>query len=208
MASNDPVGQWDQDGGAQRGTAPRKKHRIHPAPNIEREQEEACYREAGVDHVRRAVDHVLDTPAHGIPGTVRAVPADLPLDEVIAILLEGGVGALAVVGEAGDLAGVITPTAVLRAVAEQLVGPLRLTAADCAAPARSKLQPDDAVRHALAQTDVRGETWHIPVVDAEGRPVALLSPAGILRFLVSELWPDGMGCTLTAPPEASAREGG
>ncbi|MHC5021212.1 MAG: CBS domain-containing protein [Planctomycetota bacterium] len=205
--SSDPMGRWEQDGGALRAPRPAARP-VRPAANSEREQDEACYREAGVDQVRRAVDLLLDTPARGIPGRAHIVPADLPLADVATILLDGSVGALAVVDEDGVLTGVITPTAILRVVLDRLTGPLPLTAADCAAPARSRLESADAVRHALAQTEVGGNAWHIPVVDGDDRPVALLSPADVLRFIVSELWPAGMGCTLTAPPEAAAREGG
>jgi CBS domain-containing protein len=201
------MGRWEQDGGAP-PPAEFPTRPIRPAANSGREQDEACYREAGVDHVRRAVDHVLDAPARGIPGTLQAVSSDVPLERVIDILVGGGVGALAVVDEAGGLSGIITPTAALRAVAECLTGSMRLTAADCATPAQLRLQPADPVRHALAQTEVGGQSWHIPIVDADDRPIALLSPSDVLRFMVSELWPAGMGCTLTATPEATAREGG
>lgn len=202
---------WEQEGGARRAPTIQRVPMTPATPEhkgIEIEEADNRYRESGQRRDRRALDAALEGPAQSIAGAARTVRTDATLAEVVAALGERGVHALAVVDAAGALTGVISPAAVLRAIAGRSGAAPEPTARDLASAVRLLLRTRDPVRHVLAQGEVGGSDWCIPVVNEAGRPVALLAAADVLRYLVAELWPRGIAATLTPRPEALAREGG
>ena len=131
-------------------------------------------RRRGIDLTRRSVVDLLDTITVGEVMTPdpMVVPADMPVEELSALLLETGHHGLPVVDGNGRLAGIVTLSDVQRSAAS---GDVDQTVADIATLSPITCFPDQTVREALEQLRGR-ELGRLPVVDRvdPGRVVGML----------------------------------
>jgi CBS domain-containing protein len=167
----------------------------------EDEDESALAREAG-----RLGEGILGCAIRALePKSAVCVTEDTPIRDALALMVERDIGAVLVERE-GKAIGIFTERDVLRRVA--------LGAVDSSRPLREvmtkdpeTLGPDDGIAFALNKMVVGGYR-HVPIVDDEGRPLALLSLREVVSFIV-ELLP---GRVLNLPPdprlEAHSQDGG
>jgi len=165
------------------------------------EDESALAREA-----RRLGEGILGSSVRDLePRTAVCVGEETSVQEAVRLMVENRIGALLVERE-GRAVGIFTERDVLRRVA--------LSAADPSRPVREvmtedpeSLGPDDAIAFALNKMIVGGYR-HLPIVDADGRPLAVLSLREVVAHIV-ELLPGRM---LNLPPdprlEAHSPDGG
>lgn len=125
------------------------------------------------------------------PRSPLTVAPEASLSEAVAIMRERHVGCVLVV-EAGRLVGILTERDLL----------LKLETTDMDRPVRLLMTPDpevlsldDPIVYCLHRMSV-GDYRHVPLVDAAGRPVGILSVKDIVHYLVSFF----AGDVLTLPP--------
>jgi CBS domain-containing protein len=113
--------------------------------------------------------------------------------EAVEVMNEARVGCV-LVSDGASLAGILTERDVLRLV----VGKLGLdTPVDAVMTAHPEcVRMEDGIAYALNKMSVGGYR-HIPVVDADGRPMGLVSVRDFVRFIVS-VFP---AAVLNLPPE-------
>jgi len=104
-----------------------------------------------------------------------------PVSTAIETMCEHHVGCLLIVDEAGDLVGIFTERDVLNrfsADRSRLHNPVgEFMTADPVT-----VSQDDSIAYALHAMDLRGYR-HLPVVDADDRPIGIISVRDILSFL-------------------------
>jgi CBS domain-containing protein len=130
--------------------------------------------------------------------TPLTVAPDATLAEAVRIMRDRHVGCVVVV-EAERVVGILTERDLL----------LKLEAADLDKPVRhlmtpnpETLSPDDPIVYCLHRMSV-GDYRHVPLVDAAGRPVGIVSVKDIVHYLVSFF----AGDVLTLPPDPVRDEG-
>lgn len=105
--------------------------------------------------------------------------------EAIDVMREKQLSCVLVV-ERGQLVGVLTERDVVTKVAAASLEIDRVSLRDVMRPDPDCLRLDDALMDALHQMHL-GDYRHIPVVDEQGRPVALVSLQVIIRTLMASL---------------------
>lgn len=101
--------------------------------------------------------------------------------EAISRMVGHGIGCLIVVDEdKGTLTGIVTERDVLNKISENL--PLERPVSEFMTPSPTAIEPDDSIAYALHTMDLGGYR-HLPIVDAEGTPIGIISVRDILRFL-------------------------
>ncbi len=139
------------------------------------------------------------------PAAAVLVTESASIESVIQQMLEQGLGAVLVQRE-GRTVGIFTERDVLRRVVSCGVGRDR-PVSEVMTPDPESLGPDDGVAFALNRMIVGGFR-HIPIVDDQGVPVAVLSQRDVVAFIVSRM-PKRI---LNLPPEprleASTPDGG
>jgi len=110
---------------------------------------------------------------------VVCVRDDLPLEQLVAALLEHGVHGVPVIDAAGRAIGVASSTDILRAQATGLSG---ATVADVMSCLAFTLPEYGTVSHAAAMMAIEG-VHRIPVVSNGGRVVGIVSALDIARWL-------------------------
>jgi CBS domain-containing protein len=132
------------------------------------------------------------------PRSPLTVAPDATLAEAVRIMRERHVGCVVVV-DGGRVAGILTERDLL----------LKLEAADLERPVRALMTPnpetlhlDDPIVYCLHRMSV-GDFRHVPLVDAEGRPVGIVSVKDIVHYLVSFF----AGDVLTLPPDPVRDDG-
>jgi CBS domain-containing protein len=128
------------------------------------------------------VEHSLmtETVTALSPRPPATVPLDALLGQAVQLMMDEGVGAVLVVGPAGELVGILTERDFLSKVAghpDFSALPVR----DFMTPGPEAVAPTDTLAFALGKMDAGGYR-HLPVVDG-GRPVALVSVRDILRHV-------------------------
>jgi len=123
---------------------------------------------------------MIESVARLGPTAPRSVRAGGVVAEAVAVLREGGVGCL-LVTEAGRLVGVFTERDLLTRV---LAAGLSLET-----PLRRVMTPDpvsvglhEPIRQAIRRMQLGGYR-HLPVIDAEDRPVGILSAKRVIRYI-------------------------
>ncbi|PYQ16613.1 MAG: histidine kinase [Acidobacteria bacterium] len=117
------------------------------------------------------------------PAAVR-VPESATIESVIRLMLERGLGAVLVQRD-GRTVGIFTERDVLRRVVSCAVAQDQ-PVSEVMTPDPDSLGPDDGVAFALNRMIVGGFR-HIPIVDDEGEPVAMLSQRDVVAFIVSRM---------------------
>ena len=148
--------------------------------------------------VRRALDNrTLQEPLQLLnPRSPLTVAPAATLRQAIEIMREHHVGCV-LVAENDRLIGILTERDLL----------LKLEGADLGRPVSDlmtadpeTLSPDDPIAWALNRMSVGGYR-HVPLVDAAGRPVGILSVKDIVHYIVA-LFPNEV---LTLPPDPAKR---
>jgi CBS domain-containing protein len=106
---------------------------------------------------------------------------DAAVRDAIATMLDGDIGALMVVDEAGKLLGIFSERDLLTKVADIHPDYARLPVRQFMTPRPETVSPDDTLAFALHKMDVGGYR-HLPVVK-DGLPVGMLSVRDMLRHI-------------------------
>jgi CBS domain-containing protein len=165
------------------------------------EDESALAREA-----RRIGEGILGSAVRDLlPRPPVCVPEAATVREAMNLMAEQKIGAV-LVERAGRAVGIFTERDVLRRVVLKGLDPER-PVRDIMTPDPETLGPDDGIAFALNRMIVGGYR-HLPIVDGQGRPIAVLSLREVVSFVV-ELLP---GRVLNLPPEphlgAQSQDGG
>jgi CBS domain-containing protein len=129
------------------------------------------------------------------PQPAVTIAAAATVRQAIELMQSRGIGAVLVTDERGHVAGIFTERDVLRRVALS-GGELESPVAALMTPSPECLGLQDGVAFALNRMIVGGFR-HVPIVDDEGAPVAVLSLREVVAFVVS-LLPSRI---LNLPPE-------
>jgi CBS domain-containing protein len=122
------------------------------------------------------------------------VSADTPLRHAVELLQQKSTTCLLVVGETGRLIGILTERdLVLKAMNVDLAS---VTVSGIMTPDPESFQPDDSIGFVMNAMDVGGFR-HVPVVDENGSPIAVVSVSDILEFIV-QTFPEEV---LNLPPK-------
>jgi CBS domain-containing protein len=139
------------------------------------------------------------------PRPAVTLPPDATIDDAVHLMLDHGIGAV-LVEENGRAVGIFTERDVMRRVMNTGIGgarPIR----DVMTPNPETLGLDDGIAYALHRLIVGGFR-HIPIVDDDGRPLAVLSQRDFVAFILAQL-PERI---LNLPPdprlEAHSPDGG
>ena len=164
-------------------------------------EEDSFAREA-----RRLGEGILGSAIRALePRKAVSIPETTPIRDAIRLMLEREIGAVLVERD-GRAVGIFTERDVLRRVVFAGLDQAR-GVGEVMTPDPETLGLDDGIAFALNKMIVRGYR-HVPIVDTEGRPVAVLSLREVVSFVV-ELLP---GRVLNLPPdphrEARSADGG
>jgi CBS domain-containing protein len=149
---------------------------------------------------------ILAAPIRELEPPVAVLVAEsASIESVIQLMLERGLGAV-LVQSGGRTVGIFTERDVLRRVVSCAVAQDR-PVSEVMTPEPDNLGLDDGVAFALNRMIVGGFR-HIPIVDDQGAPVAMLSQRDVVAFIVSRMPKQ----VLNLPPdprlEARTRDGG
>ncbi|MHB8421067.1 MAG: CBS domain-containing protein [Myxococcales bacterium] len=155
--------------------------------------------EAFDDDERRIRGAILTEPIQRLlKGPAVTVPLTATLQEAVRTLQEKHIGCVLVVGADGRLAGIFTERDLLAKVAGRPVDLAKARVADHMTARPETQRAGDKVAWALNKMH-QGGFRHVPIVDAGGKPVGLLSVKDIVDFIV-ELFP---AAVLNLPPDPS-----
>lgn len=128
---------------------------------------------------------ILNAPIRAlVPRPAVAVPETATIRQAIQGMLAQGIGAVLVERD-GRLVGIFTERDVLQRVVDAGVDQTR-PVTDVMTPAPEALSLDDGIAFALNRMVLRGFR-HVPILDADGRPVAVVSQREVVSFIVSLL---------------------
>jgi CBS domain-containing protein len=164
-------------------------------------EEDSLAREA-----RRLGEGILGSAIRALePRKAVTIPESTPIRDAIRLMLEREIGAVLVERD-GRAVGIFTERDVLRRVVFAGLDQAR-SVGDVMTADPETLGLDDGIAFALNKMIVRGYR-HVPIVDAEDRPLAVLSLREVVSYVV-ELLP---GRVLNLPPdphrEAQSADGG
>lgn len=108
-------------------------------------------------------------------------PPETPVREVVAKMAAKNIGCVLVQNAQKQLTGVFSERDVLNKVAGD-AGRLERPVSEFMTPAPTTVTKSDSVGFALQTMDLGGYR-HLPIVNASGEPVGLLSARDVLRFL-------------------------
>ena len=151
------------------------------------------------DKGNRVLDqHMIREPIRYLkPRPPVTLPPTATVAEAIAVMREHRIGCVLVV-EGERLAGIITERdLLLKLDRDDLTPPIR----DFMTSDPEVLAPEDPIVYALNKMSVGGFR-HVPLVDAEHRPVGIVSVKDIVDYIV-DFFPNDV---LTLPPDAARRE--
>jgi CBS domain-containing protein len=119
-------------------------------------------------------------------GTVTCAPST-SVEEAVRILSDGDVGAVVVVGNAGELLGIVSHSDILRHYGEKLA---ERQVGEIMNPAVLAVQPDTPLRAAIGvMLNGRVNRLVVSVPSASGNvPVGVLSSTDIIRHLRGSSW--------------------
>jgi CBS domain-containing protein len=118
-------------------------------------------------------------------GTVRTIQPDAQVADLVAMLAEHNIGALVVSADGRKIAGIVSERDVVHAVArghetlQQPVASIMTTTVFCA--------PPDAHIDDLMQLMTEKRVRHIPVTDAEGMLMGIVSIGDVVKNRLGEL---------------------
>jgi CBS domain-containing protein len=130
-------------------------------------------------------ERILNAPIRALdPRPAIRVPASASIRDAIRTMLDQEVGAV-LVERAGRVVGIFTERDVLRRVVEPQLDQ-GCPIADVMTPDPETLQLDDGIAFALNRMILRGFR-HVPVLDPDGSPAAVVSQREVVAYIVSLL---------------------
>lgn len=152
--------------------------------------------------------HSLQNPLSELPELkpVVCLPSTAMVSEAIQSMVEQRVGIVMIVDD-GRLAGVFSERDVLVKVAAAGIGISTTPVSDLMTKNPQTLRPHDELVYALNQMSVGGFR-HVPIVDDNNHPVAVVSMRDIVEYIVS-LYPDEVLKIPSSPDQSisQTREG-
>ena len=150
----------------------------------------------------------LQHPLNELPELrpVVCLPSTAKVSEAIQSMVEQRVGIVMIVDDS-QLVGVFSERDVLVKVAASGIDINTTAVADLMTRNPQTLRPNDELVYALNQMSVGGYR-HVPIVDADRQPVAVVSMRDIVEYIVS-LYPDEVLKLLPSPDQSitQTREG-
>ncbi|MFB3818667.1 MAG: cyclic nucleotide-binding/CBS domain-containing protein [Candidatus Methylomirabilales bacterium] len=126
---------------------------------------------------------------------VSAVPLGASIGEAARLMRETGTGCV-LVERGGTLVGILTERDILNKLVGTGYDPATTPVDGVMTPNPETLRPEDPIAFALQRMSVGGYR-HIPLVDAQGRAVGVLSVKDVVDFLVEQFPRE----VLNIPPE-------
>lgn len=168
--------------------------------NIELNEEERRYAESGEEKAKTLDSRVLQDPVRVLKRKppVNAAPDDSLLDTVKA--MRDQAQGCAVVVDASRVVGIFTERDALTRVVAEGADAASLKVSDVMTPDPECLTLDDTLGVALHKMTVGGFR-HVPVVDADGLPVGVISQREGVQYLVG-FFPEEV---LNQPPKSIAQ---
>jgi CBS domain-containing protein len=109
---------------------------------------------------------------------ITVAPSD-PVTDIASIITSRRIGAVLVLTDSGELAGLVSERDVVRAVATKGGGALDLTAADIMTKNLTTVTPRTSIDHAMALMDA-GYFRHLPVVE-DSKLLGIISVRDVVR---------------------------
>ncbi|MDD2796004.1 CBS domain-containing protein [Acidocella sp.] len=113
------------------------------------------------------------------PAGYIAVPQEMRVSAVIAVLAEKHIGAVLVVGPQDDLVGILSERDVVRSLSVRAAATLYLTAADLMTPNPATASRATTVEEAM-ELMTNGRFRHLPVLE-DGRLIGLVSIGDVVK---------------------------
>ncbi|TMA28169.1 MAG: CBS domain-containing protein [Deltaproteobacteria bacterium] len=160
------------------------------------------------DEPRRSASQKLQGPLLTAPisslqlGPAITVPLDATLGQAVEIMQTRHLGCVLVVDGEGRLKGIFTERDLLVRVAGRKLDWGTTTVREFMTPDPESLRSSDGIAWALNLMHVGGYR-HVPLTDAEGRPIGVVSVKDIVEFIV-DLFPDEV---LNLPPDPRQKPG-
>lgn len=118
-------------------------------------------------------------------GEIASVEPGRSIPEVVAVLCERDIGAVIVIDEAGQMAGIVSERDIVRALDEHGPDLSGLTAADLMTREITHCAPDQDINHVMREM-TEGRFRHMPILD-DGRLVGIISIGDAVRARIEEL---------------------
>jgi len=122
------------------------------------------------------------------PRSPISVSADASVADAVETMLNGGIGCVLVIDDAGRLAGIFSETDAVRRVAGVIDDLSDVSIQEVMTRRPSTLPADVPIAHALHLMGLHGFR-HIPLVDADGRPQGVISSRDIAEFIEENFTP-------------------
>lgn len=116
---------------------------------------------------------------------VVSIGADLPVGDIAVVLKNERIGAAVVMNEQQDMLGIVSERDIVRAVAEQGEGALRLKAADLMTSSVVTCSPESSTSEIMEQM-IEGQIRHLPV-SQNGSMVGIISIGDVVKAVHGEL---------------------
>lgn len=118
------------------------------------------------------------------PAGFVAVPPDMRISAVIAVLAEKHIGAVLVVGPENDLIGILSERDVVRCLTTHAAATLYMTAAQLMTPNPATAVPGTTVEEAMERM-TNGRFRHLPVLE-NGRLAGLVSIGDVVKARIDQ----------------------
>lgn len=115
--------------------------------------------------------------------TIIAVLAATPLMEIVDTISSRRIGAVLVLDEAGDLAGIVSERDVVKALAQRGPALVSVNASDVMTSDVTTVTPETTINEAMELMD-RGYFRHLPVIDNDAL-VGIISVRDVVRARIS-----------------------
>ena len=116
---------------------------------------------------------------------VVSIGADLPVGDIAVVLKNERIGAAVVLNDQQDMLGIVSERDIVRAVAEQGEGALRLKAADLMTSSVVTCSPESSTSEIMEQM-IEGQIRHLPV-SQNGSMVGIISIGDVVKAVHGEL---------------------
>jgi len=119
------------------------------------------------------------------PAAPVTITGDLPISKAVALMKDRRIGCLIVAGESGNPLGILTEADLIQGLGEDL-DLSKSTVADIMTHDPESLRFDHPLGYVLQRMRVT-DCRHLPVVDAEGKAIGVVSSRDVLNFLDDSL---------------------
>jgi CBS domain-containing protein len=143
---------------------------------------------------------------HLNPRPAISVEEQTNVAEAVALMNQEKIGGLLVVRD-GRLVGIFTERDVLTKIAGRGLDFTKILVGTYMTPDPEALSPDHKVAYALNKMVIGGYR-HVPIIDGERRPVAVISVRDVVEFIVERFPAEIMNLPPDPDHEMRARDGG